>query len=319
MSIVGLGALVYAIIEAPAHGWTSTTTLGWFAGAAIVLASFVAWELNSTHPMLDVRFFANPRFTAASLSVMLVFFALFGAMFFLTQYLQFVLGYSAFQAGLRMIPVALAVMVGAPVSAKLAERIGTKTVVAAGLTTVAAGMALAATATVASGYGLIGTSMVVIGVGMGLTMAPATESIMGSLPREKAGVGSAMNDTTREVGGAMGVAVLGSLLTSSYGPAIEPTVESLGLREPAASAVSDGIAGAATVADQLGGDAGQTLLGAAQSAFVDAMQTAFVVGAGVALTGALVALAFLPARAPKAATEPDFDLDESALALESAA
>ena len=210
-------------------------------------------------------------------------------------------------------------MVGAPTSAKLVERIGTKTVVAAGLAAVAAGLVLAATATVASGYGLIGTSMVVIGVGMGLTMAPATESIMGSLPREKAGVGSAMNDTTREVGGAMGVAVLGSLLTSSYGPAIEPTVESLGLAEPAASAVSDGIAGAATVADQLGGDAGQTLLGAAQSAFVDAMQTAFVVGAGVALTGALVALAFLPARAPKVATEPALDFDEGALALESAA
>jgi hypothetical protein len=170
-------------------------------------------------------------------------------------------------------------------------------VVASGLTICAGGLLLASTATVGSSYGLIGCAMALIGVGMGLTMAPATESIMGSLPKEKAGVGSAMNDTTREVGGALGVAVLGSLLTSSYGPAMDDTVRTLQLSDGDGAAVREGVAGAVSVAGRLGGDAGPTLLAAARSGFTDAMQSAFTVGAGVALTGAIVALTFLPSRA----------------------
>src|SRR5262249_31753139 len=157
----------------------------------------------------------NPRFSGASLAITLVFFALFGSIFFLTQYLQFVLGYDTLTAGLAISPVALALMVAAPTAPVLTRRFGYKAMVATGLTIVAGGLGVLSTATVNSGYGLILGVIVTMGLGMGLAMTPATDSIMGSLPRDKAGVGSAVNDTTREVGGALGVAILGSLLAAS--------------------------------------------------------------------------------------------------------
>ena len=204
LSIVGLVGLVYTIIEAPRHGWTSAATVFGFAASLAVLAIFVAYELKRDEPMLDVRFFSNPRFTAASISVTLVSFALFGFIFMATQYLQFVMGYSPLSAGVHTIPFALAVMVMAPRSAKLVERFGTKRVVATGMLLFAVGLLVASTSTVTSGYGIVFVAIVLMGSGMGLTIAPATESIMGSLPKEKAGVGSAVNDTTRELGGALG-------------------------------------------------------------------------------------------------------------------
>jgi EmrB/QacA subfamily drug resistance transporter len=294
LSIVGLVILVWAIIEAPGRGWTQGSTLGAFLVAAVLLGSFVAWELHSDHPMLDVHFFANPRFTAASMAVTLVFFALFGSMFLQTQYLQFVLGYTALQAGLRVGPVAIVLMVAAPLSARLVERVGTKIVVAVGLTTVSVSLVILSLATVTSGYGPVLASMLIMGVGMGMTMAPATESIMGSLPRAKAGVGSAVNDTTRQVGGALGVAILGSLLASTYR-------HSLGSGVSAAARASVG--GALSAARDLGGAQGAALAQSAKSAYVDGMSVGVLVAAGVALLGAFIALAFLPSRA-KAEDEP---------------
>jgi MFS family permease len=216
LSIVGLGALVASIIEAPTHGWTDPLILAGFAIAIIGLAGFVAWEIHTPEPMLDVRFFRNPRFSAASMTVAVTFFALFGFIFLATQYLQFVLGYSAFEAGLRTLPFAGALMLCAPLSSKAVEWFGTKLVVVTGMFVFAAGLVVASTSTVTSGYPRVGTAMILMGVGMGFAMAPATESIMGSLPEQHAGVGSAVNDTSREVGGALGVAVLGSMLTSLY-------------------------------------------------------------------------------------------------------
>ena len=304
LSILGLVTLVWAIIEAPGRGWGSSTTLAAFVVAAVFLGAFVAWELRSDHPMLDVHFFQNPRFTAASMAVTMVFFALFGSMFLMTQYLQFVLGYTALQAGVRVGPVALVLMVAAPLSARVVERVGTKLVVAAGLAIVAVSLVILSLATATSGYPPVLASMLVMGVGMGMTMAPATESIMGSLPRAKAGVGSAVNDTTRQVGGALGVAILGSLLASAYR-------SSLGTSVPEVARASVG--GALGVAQQLGGDQGAALAHAAKAAYVDGMSVGVLVGAGVALAGSLVALAFLPSRA-KAEVEPDA---EEVLAIES--
>ena len=288
LSIAGLVTLVWAIIEAPVHGWTNGTTVVAFAVAAVLLGAFVAWELRTEHPMLDVHLFANPRFTAASMAVTMVFFALFGSTFVQTQYLQFVLGYGALEAGLRVAPIALVLMVAAPLSARLVERIGTKAVVAAGLATVAVALAVLSFATVTSGYGPVLASMLAMGLGMGMTMAPATESIMGSLPRAKAGVGSAVNDTTRQVGGALGVAICGSLLASTY-------AASLGTGVPAAARASVGAA--LGLAGDLGGDQGAALALAARSAYVDGMGVGVLVAAGVALLGSFVALAFLPSRA----------------------
>ncbi|HUR22885.1 MAG TPA: MFS transporter [Acidimicrobiales bacterium] len=299
LSIVGLVTVVWAIIEAPGKGWTDGTTLATFAVGAVLMALFIAWERHSDHPMLDVGFFANPRFTAASTAVTLVFFALFGSMFLQTQYLQFVLGYTALQAGIRVGPVAIVLMVVAPLSARLVERIGTKLVVAGGLAIVSISLVILSFATPTSGYPLVLASMLVMGVGMGMTMAPATESIMGSLPRAKAGVGSAVNDTTRQVGGALGVAILGSLLASTYRSSLGTSVS---------EAARASVGGALAVARDMGGEQGAALARAAKQAYVDGMSVGVLVAAGVALVGGLVALLFLPSHAP---AEPEHDAGQT--------
>ena len=216
LSIVGLAALLWAVIEAPIKGWGSTSTLVGLAAGAVVLGGFVWWELHYSSPMLDMRFFKNPRFTAASLAIALTFFSLFGSLFLLTQYLQSVHGFSPLKAGALLIPQAAVLMVVAPASAYMVQRFGNKLVVGFGLLVVA--VALAGFALLQAGSPLweIIVVTIVMAIGMGNVMAPATDSIMGSLPREKAGVGSAMNDTTRQTGGAIGVAVLGSILASKY-------------------------------------------------------------------------------------------------------
>ncbi|MGA7227587.1 MAG: MFS transporter, partial [Acidimicrobiia bacterium] len=208
------------------------------------------------------------------------------------QYLQFVLGFTPLEAGFRVMPVAT-MIVAAPLSARFTERFGTKRVVTAGLVIVAGAMAILALINVDSGYGHVALALSLLGAGMGTAMAPATDSIMGSLPLAKAGVGSAMNDTTRQIGGALGVAILGSVLASAYSSSMAPAVSSLP-REAAAQA-SDSIGGAVRVAGQLG-DAGATLLRAATSSFIDGMQTAVWVAAAVALIGAILTWLFLPAR-----------------------
>jgi EmrB/QacA subfamily drug resistance transporter len=293
LSIAGLVALVFAIIEAPSRGWTDPVVVGAFLGAAVVLSVFLWWETRTEHPMLRLSFFKNPRFSAASVAITLVFFAMFGTVFLNTQYLQFVLGYTPLEAGFRVMPVAT-MIIAAPLSARLAERFGTKVVVASGLTVVAVALTVLATITIDSGYGRVAVALAILGAGMGTAMAPATESIMGSLPLAKAGVGSAMNDTTRQVGGALGVAILGSVLASSYGAAMEPVVAQL--PTAAADVASDSIGGAAAVASQIG-EAGAGLIEAASSAFIDGMNSAVWVAVGVALLGAVITWAYLPARA----------------------
>jgi EmrB/QacA subfamily drug resistance transporter len=305
LSIAALVTMVYGIIEAPERGWTDGLILGSFAVAAVLAALFIWWERRVEHPMLRIEFFRNPRFSAASAAITMVFFALFGTVFLLTQHLQFVLGYSPLEAGFRVLPVAT-LIVAAPLSARIVERIGTKVVVAAGLLTVAISLTILSTTDVASGYGLVAAAIATLGFGMGLTMAPATESIMGSLPLAKAGVGSAMNDTTRMVGGALGVAVLGSVLASSYGSAIEPALR--GLPPQVAEVAGDSIGAVSTIAPRLG-DAGDVLLAAGRAAFIEGMTDAVLVGAAVAALGVILVLVFLPARArypeaPAPAAEP---------------
>jgi EmrB/QacA subfamily drug resistance transporter len=291
----GLAALLYGIIEAPALGWSDQWVVSGFLVGVLALVAFVGWEARSSHPMLEVRFFRNPRFSGANIAVTLVFFAMFGSLYFLTQYLQYVLGYSAMAAGAALIPLALVMMITSPNSSRLTSWIGTKLVVAAGLTIVASALALLSQAHVDSSYGFIAVVLGLLGLGMSIAMAPATESIMGSLPREKAGVGSAMNDTTRQVGGALGVAVLGSITAASYHASIDHSRVLAGLPAPAQAAASDSIGGAVAVGHQLGAS-GTQLIQAASESFVHAMSSTVLIGAAVALAGALVALLFLPAR-----------------------
>jgi len=296
LSIVGLGTLLYAIIEAPTHGWAAPTTVLTGAVAIVILALFGAWELRSSHPMLDLRLFRNPRLSAASSAIMLVFFAMFGTFFLFTQYLQLVKGYTALGAGLRTLPVALTLMVVAPLSARLVERFGPRRVVSGGLTVVAGGLALLSTCSAATSYPQLAVSLMVLAAGMALSMAPATTSIMASLPQGKAGVGSAVNDTTRELGGALGVAVLGSLASSHYASGLAPALR--GLSAPLAAQARSSLGGALGVAGKLGGERGLQLADAARTSFVDAMGTALVVASVVALLAAVVVGRFLPAQSP---------------------
>ncbi len=299
LSTIGLIALLFGIIEGPNLGWSHPLVAAAFVVAVVLLAAFIWWERTTDHPLLDLSFFADPRFSAASIAITFVFFSMFGSVFFASQYLQFVLGYSPFKSGAALLPVAGALMVSAPASAGLVGRLGSKIVVTAGLALVALGLYLFSFATPASGYGPIAGMLVVIGLGMGLAMAPATDSIMGSLPPEKAGIGSAVNDTTRQIGGALGVAVLGSITTALYAAKItaHPQFATLQAASPrAAEAVTSSVGAAAIVAEQLPTDAARLLTDTANAAFVSGASVALVVAAVVTLVGALVALAFLPAR-----------------------
>jgi EmrB/QacA subfamily drug resistance transporter len=300
---VGLVALLYGIIEGPVAGWGSAEVMAGFVVGVGLLVVFVLWELRSDHPILDVSFFKNPRFSAASIAVTLVFFAMFGCLYFLSQYMQFVLGYTALQTGWRLMPVAVVLMVGSTLSAPLVRWFGSKVVVAFGLALVAVGLLVLTSTTTTSGYGHVLVTLILAGSGMALAMAPATDSIMGSLPAEKAGVGSAVNDATREVGGALGVAVLGSVLNSSYRSSITGNADFATLQQASAEAaatVKDSVGGAAIVAAQLPAELASRLSAAANLAFVDALDSTVVVGGVVALAGALVALLWLPSR-PRAA------------------
>jgi EmrB/QacA subfamily drug resistance transporter len=212
----GLVALVWAVIEAPSEGWTSAPTLAAAGLAAALLAAFVVRQRRAADPLLALELFRDRRFTAASGTIAVLFFALFGFLFLSTQYLQLVLGYSPSAAGVRVLPYAAAMILFALVSARLAERFGTRRVVTVGMLLFAAGLGVAATIEAGGGYGRLALSLVLLGAGMGLAGAPATESIMASLPPDRANIGSAVNDTARELGGALGVAVIGSIASSIY-------------------------------------------------------------------------------------------------------
>ena len=296
LSIAGLSTFVYATIEAPTNGWTSALTLSLFVFSVVVLVLFALWELRSRRPMIDLNLFRNARFSSASLAVGLVFFALFGSMFVLTQYLQNVLGYSPFGAGLRLVPAAIGITIGAPVSSRIAERIGAKIPVAVGLSLTAAGFGVLSTAGADSTYLLLAAALLLFSAGMGLAMTPATNAIMGAVPRGNAGIGAAINDTTRQVGGAFGVAVIGSILSTSYRGSIQSAVGQL--PASAAQAARQSIGGAVQVASQIGGQPGEALRSAATDAFVKGMHETFLLAAGVALTSAILSLLFLPAFGP---------------------
>jgi EmrB/QacA subfamily drug resistance transporter len=300
LSSVAMALLVYTIIEAPAYGWTSGRSLAGFAGSAVLLAAFIIHERRAAHPMLDVRLFRNMRFSAASGAVTVSFFTLFGFIFLITLYFQFVRGYGPLSAGVRLLPVALSVAAGSLAGTQLAVRAGTKLVVTIGLVAMAGfyGWA-AATISATLGYGIIAAQMVVYGLGLGLTSAPATESIMGAVPRAKAGVGSAVNDSTRLIGGTLGVAVIGSVYASVYASRLTATLPAA-VPAPVAAVAHQSIGAAYAAAGQLtalGHPAlGQALQHASTNAFLRGLTVGALVAGGVAVAGALLAVLFLPAQ-----------------------
>jgi MFS transporter, DHA2 family, multidrug resistance protein len=296
-SIAAIVLLVYTVIEAPKEGWTSPRTLAGFVVSALLLAVFVRWELRRRDPMLDVRVFRNARFSAASASVAVAFFGLFGFIFLITTYFQVVRGYSTLSAGLHTLPFAFAAAVGAPLAARLALRFGTKVVVAAGLTSMSIGFFWASTLQADTPYwGPVVGQMLLLGAGLTLTTAPATEAILGSLPKEKAGVGSAVNDTTRELGGTLGVAVVGSVFSSLYGPRLVEKLAGLPIPADALAAARSSVQAAVVVADRAPAAGRPIILAATSDAFLTGLAGGVRVAGVATLVGAVAAAVFLPAR-----------------------
>ncbi|WP_141581901.1 MFS transporter [Actinomadura sp. WMMA1423] len=306
ITVVGLGAGVYSIIEAPTHGWASARTLLGIAAALVVLAGFVLWELRRPDPLLDPRLFRIRAFSAGSLTITLQFFAFFGFVFIILQYLQLVKDDSALVGALSLLPMALTMMPFARgIAPRLAARLGPRRVITAGLLLVGVAMLVFSLLDEDSTYWLLLAGLIPFGAGMGLAMTPATASITDALPAEKQGVGSAMNDLARELGGALGIAVLGSLLQSAY----RANLDLGSVPGPAAEQAKTSLA----MATRLGPRAADQ----ARTAFADGLQTAFLTASiALAVTAVVVAVMY---RAPRreasetvvAPTDPDAKLNAS--------
>ena len=272
--------------------------------AATPDATLTVRDLGRTpHPMLDVTVFFNRRFSGGSLAVTAGFLTLFGFIFVITQYFQFIKGYTAFETGVRLLPVAISIAVASIVGPRVVERVGTTAVVAGGLVMFAAGLAWASTADAATPYIQIALQMVLLGGGLGLTTAPATESIMGSLSADKAGVGSAVNDTTRELGGTLGVAIVGSVFASIYSSGLSGSTALANLPAEARATMERSMAAAQRVIAQLPQGVVPDVRAAVNTAFLDGFQIGSLVSAGIALTAAVIVAWLLPARARQAATD----------------
>lgn len=290
LSVVGLTAVLFGIIEAPNLGWTSPEVLGAFALGAAGLAAFAMWERRVAHPMLDLSWFGDTRFSSGAATITLAFFAMFGVFFLLTQYLQFILGYSPLGAGIASLPMAGTMVLVAPRSAGVVTRFGPRRVVTGGLLTLAVGLGGLALLTPSSPYPLIAAILVTIGLGTGFVMPPATGQIMSSLPVDKAGVGSAVNDTVREMGGATGVAVLGSVMTMAYRTGLGELFA--GAPAAARGAAESSVAAALQLAGRAPDPAAATET--VRVAFTDAIGAAFLVAAAATLVNAALVWRYGP-------------------------
>jgi hypothetical protein len=297
LSSIGVTALVYTVIEAPNWGWGSARTAVGFGIATVVLAGFALWERHTSQPMLDVSVFVNRRFSGGSLAVTAGFLTLFGFIFVITQYFQFIKDYSAFETGVRLLPVAVSIALASILGPRIVERVGTTAVVAAGLAVFAAGLGWASTVDAGTPYTEIALQMLLLGGGLGLTTAPATEAIMGSLSADKAGVGSAVNDTTRELGGTLGVAIVGSVFASVYSGRLGSDSALAALPGDVRATMARSMAAAHKVIGQLPAGPLADVRAAVDHAFLDGLQVGSLVCAGIALGAAVVVAWLLPARA----------------------
>jgi DHA2 family multidrug resistance protein-like MFS transporter len=314
LSLVGLGALLYGIIEGPERGWSDPVVLATFVAAAVFLAGFIAWERVAEHPMLPLRFFADRRFSVGSGVVTVSFFVMFGFFFLFSLYLQLVRGYSPLDAGLATLPMAATFIVVSPRSAPLAERIGNGRTIALGLFVVGLGMALFSRVGTDTPYVVLALALVLLAAGMAISAAPATGSIMSAVPLAKAGVGSAMNDTTREVGGALGIAVFGSIVNSLYRSNLD--LGGLDLPASAAAEIKDSVGGAANAVSQTGVDGGAVIERAA-SAFTHAFDQMAVISVAISVAAAVVVLRTFTSAKERAAAAANTEVgaDAEAYAL----
>jgi hypothetical protein len=291
----GLFALVYGLIEAGEKSWTDSTVLTCLGIAAVVLGGFTWWENRCETPMLPLSFFRNMSFTGASLAMILTAFALMGSMFFMSQYLQSVQGYSPVASALCMLPMAGVVFVSTIMSTRIAKEIGNKLTVSLGILIAGGGLLyFSLMLTPGTAYGVLVGGMAILATGMGMTMSPSTNVIQGSLPVSRAGIGSAMNNTTLQVGGALGVAVLGSLMNVTYLDKIENVGGFASLSVKAVEAIRSSIQGAHIVAEQLPKDMSKAIVDGSNSAFASGMTDAMFVGAIIMGVTALITFILLP-------------------------
>jgi EmrB/QacA subfamily drug resistance transporter len=292
LSIVAVGGLVLAIQEGPERGWTNTLTLVALGAGLVSLALFVRTELRRDHPLLDVRVFQNRALTAGAVNLFAVFALMFSLFLVMVQFLQAALGYSALKAATGLIPMALLMMPLSVVAPTIAERVGLRRTLVTGMLLLAAGFGLfASLADLEGGYRSALPGLLVLALGVGLSMSPATTAITSALPPEKQGVASALNDTVREMGGAMGIALLGSVLNAQYRDAIQPVTDQL--PAPVAEPVNSGIGGAIAVADHAG-PAADRLLAVARAAFMDGLAWSMWLGAALALATAVFTIVRAP-------------------------
>ena len=309
LSIAGLATLVYGIIEAPGAGWTAPDTFLRVGLGLGLIAAFGLWELHTSAPMFDIKLFARPGFGPTSFAETVAHFALVGGMFALTQYLQFVWGQRPLQAGISMLPIAFGVVIGSVVATKLLPRVGAKYLIVAGMVGISLALLAISRLTVGSPYLAFGVVLAFMSLGMGLAMAPATDAIMGAVDKARAGVGSATNDTTRELGSALGVAIFGSIVLSGYRDTLGTRLASLpgseaSLPAGVGAAVRDSIGSASVALGHLPGSTGTAILSAAREAFVSGMSSATTIGALVVAVGAVVVVAWMPNRMRVSAAEP---------------
>lgn len=296
LQVSGLVLVVYGIIRAGDRGsFTDGLVWGALAAGVVVLLAFVRHERRTEHPVLDLSLFGHARFSAAVAAIALAFFALMGVTFFMVFYLQVVRGYTPLQSGVRLLPLAVGQLIFSPLSATFVKRLGAKAVCAGGLALVAAAFYALLLVDSASSIWVLEAIFFVQGAGMANVMPPATESIMASLPRERAGVGSAVNNTFRQVGGALGVAILGTVLSSSYRRGITPTLDRLPLPADTKAAMAGSVQATYAVIDRVGGPA-RGLVGVANQAFVHAMHITAVWAGAVAVLGVVVTAVFMPGR-----------------------
>jgi EmrB/QacA subfamily drug resistance transporter len=305
LSTVGLILLVYGVIAAPHRGWTDGVVVTTIAIGAVLLAAFIAWEGRHPYPMIDLKLFGRPRFLWGTVSATIAGFALFGLLFTLPQYFQAVQGKDALDTGVRLLPLMAGLLVAAAGSDRVLARVGAKIPVTAGLTIIAIGLGLAARTTLTDPYGWTAAWLAIVGFGTGLALAPAMDAVLGELPVEQAGSGTALTMTLRQVGAALGIALLGSLLAGVYSGRIDVS----GLPGPAAQAAKDSVPGAISVATQLHSDA---LAASASQAYLHSMNVVLAVCAAVAGLGALAVAVSLPARAATPAPESGHELSRVA-------
>ena len=304
LSIAAIGTLVYAIIQAPERGWASTGSFVYFALGTAIGIVFVAWEMRRDDPMLDIALFRNRSFSGGSIALTLLFFAMAGTVFLQAQYLQFILDYTPLAAGFALVPAAIGMLLGTGAGAHLAAMHGGRVTVTAGTVIATAGVAVQAALATGGSYAPTGVGLLLFGLGAGIAMPAATEMIMGSLPPARAGVGSAVNDTVREFGGALGVAVIGSVAATSYAGSMHRELDRFpSLTSTDRTMLTNNVGAAIHTARHLGTQ-GDHIASVARGAFVDSMNSSLWIAAGLALSAALIAHTQLPRHSNGASGAP---------------